>query len=416
VHAFWIIFLFLIGACVGSFLNVIIWRLPRGESIVFPGSHCPACGKAIKWYDNIPIVSWLLLRGRCRACGVRISPRYIFIEVLTALLVVALYVCYFVLELRDGVGEFSDNWPMFAAHAALLCGLLAASAVDIELFIVPLPVMWVCAAIGIIAATADPAPASAPAKLYDWHVLMVRATPTAAMVCLAACAGLVLAKVLMRFGLIQPSFLDAQDAAVPAPAMPPKGARVRPQIAKSAAKDAAKLKSASVAITADSGVNVRFEIMRELLFLAPAIFLGLAAYLACRYVPAVREAAQAAFDPLRGNLQNHLAGGMGAVLGMLAGIAWLWGTRIFGTLALGKEAMGMGDVHIMAAIGACGGWMVATITFFAAPVFGLLWAIYLLLAKGKRELPYGPWLAFGAGFVLVFYDAILSKLLMPGQW
>ena len=66
-EAVWIIFLFALGACVGSFLNVVIYRLPRGESLVFPGSHCPACGEAIKWYDNVPLVSWLVLRGRCRS-------------------------------------------------------------------------------------------------------------------------------------------------------------------------------------------------------------------------------------------------------------------------------------------------------------------------------------------------------------
>lgn len=63
MHAVWIIFLFGVGACVGSFLNVVIWRLPRGESLIFPGSHCPKCGESIKWYDNVPLVSWFVLRG-----------------------------------------------------------------------------------------------------------------------------------------------------------------------------------------------------------------------------------------------------------------------------------------------------------------------------------------------------------------
>ena len=75
-----LIFMIALGACVGSFLNVVIWRLPRGESIVFPPSHCPSCGKPIAWYDNIPLVSWFALRGHCRACNVAISPRYLLIE------------------------------------------------------------------------------------------------------------------------------------------------------------------------------------------------------------------------------------------------------------------------------------------------------------------------------------------------
>jgi leader peptidase (prepilin peptidase)/N-methyltransferase len=72
------------GASVGSFLNVVIARVPEGESVVRPRSRCPACKKPIAWYDNLPVVSWLLLRGRCRACGARISPRYVAVEVLGA--------------------------------------------------------------------------------------------------------------------------------------------------------------------------------------------------------------------------------------------------------------------------------------------------------------------------------------------
>jgi len=70
----------LFGLLFGSMANVIIWRVPRGESIVSPGSHCPSCGMAIHWYDNIPILSYILLRGRCRGCSVGISIRYPLVE------------------------------------------------------------------------------------------------------------------------------------------------------------------------------------------------------------------------------------------------------------------------------------------------------------------------------------------------
>ena len=66
----------LVGACVGSFTNVVAWRLPREESVAFPGSHCPKCGHAIRWHDNLPLFGWLLLRGCCRDCGASISWRY----------------------------------------------------------------------------------------------------------------------------------------------------------------------------------------------------------------------------------------------------------------------------------------------------------------------------------------------------
>jgi len=82
---------FAIGAVVGSFLNVVIHRYPREESIVFPGSHCPECDAAIRWYDNIPVLSFAVLRGRCRACGARIAWRYPLVELANALFYLAVY-------------------------------------------------------------------------------------------------------------------------------------------------------------------------------------------------------------------------------------------------------------------------------------------------------------------------------------
>ena len=88
---FWAICAFVFGAAIGSFLNVCIWRIPEGKSIVFPASHCPKCGKSIRPCDNIPVLSWLILRGRCRDCGEPISPRYPLVEILTALLSLVLF-------------------------------------------------------------------------------------------------------------------------------------------------------------------------------------------------------------------------------------------------------------------------------------------------------------------------------------
>ncbi len=90
IFAFLSIFIF--GSCLGSFLNVCIWRLPLGESIVTAPSHCTHCGQEIRWYDNIPIISYLILRGRCRRCGIHYSSRYIIVEALTGLLFVLAFV------------------------------------------------------------------------------------------------------------------------------------------------------------------------------------------------------------------------------------------------------------------------------------------------------------------------------------
>jgi len=85
------IFVFCVGACVGSFLNVCILRLPKGKSIVSPASMC-ACGKAIKWYDNIPILSWFILRGKSRCCKTKFSFRYVFVEVICAVLFLSAWI------------------------------------------------------------------------------------------------------------------------------------------------------------------------------------------------------------------------------------------------------------------------------------------------------------------------------------
>jgi leader peptidase (prepilin peptidase)/N-methyltransferase len=80
----------ILGLVIGSFLNVVIWRVPRGESVVQPGSHCPSCGAAIRPRDNFPVLSWVLIRGRCRDCSARISGRYPAVELLTAAVFVVL--------------------------------------------------------------------------------------------------------------------------------------------------------------------------------------------------------------------------------------------------------------------------------------------------------------------------------------
>lgn len=85
------IFAFIFGAVVGSFLNVCIYRLPKEESVVFPPSHCPDCGYRIRWYDNVPIVSYLVLKGKCRSCSAPISPQYPIVEAINALLTLFLF-------------------------------------------------------------------------------------------------------------------------------------------------------------------------------------------------------------------------------------------------------------------------------------------------------------------------------------
>ena len=114
----------LVGACVGSFLNVCVYRWPAGLSVVRPRSRCSACGTPIRWYDNIPIVSWLVLRGRCRTCGVKISPQYALVELVTALIWVAAAV------------RFGLSWEALGV-AFFLTLLLGIALTDLRTYIIP---------------------------------------------------------------------------------------------------------------------------------------------------------------------------------------------------------------------------------------------------------------------------------------
>jgi leader peptidase (prepilin peptidase)/N-methyltransferase len=120
----------ILGALLGSFANVCILRLPAGQSIVSPPSHCTACGAAVRWFDNLPMVSYLVLRGRCRSCGTRFSPRYLLVEVATAALVLAVYV------LCVGVAPFADDVPLrlarFGVYTLFVWTLVVIAFIDLD--------------------------------------------------------------------------------------------------------------------------------------------------------------------------------------------------------------------------------------------------------------------------------------------
>jgi leader peptidase (prepilin peptidase)/N-methyltransferase len=139
--AFYLICLGAFGLIFGSFGNVLIWRVPRGESVVSPPSHCPKCGHDVRWYDNVPVVSWMLLRGRCRDCGEPIPLRYPVIELASG----ALWV------LAGWVWGLSPTTPLAIAFFYLL---LVLSAIDLDTRRLPTPLVWALAAIAAAAAVA----------------------------------------------------------------------------------------------------------------------------------------------------------------------------------------------------------------------------------------------------------------------
>ena len=121
------------GAIWGSFANVCIYRIPRGESLVRPGSHCPGCQVEIAWYDNLPILSWLLLRGRCRRCGIAISAQYPLVELLLTGLSLLLYrrfVC-------DDGGPMGIALSRFVTYFFFTLTLVILSAIDLRIRLLP---------------------------------------------------------------------------------------------------------------------------------------------------------------------------------------------------------------------------------------------------------------------------------------
>ncbi len=140
-----------IGLLVGSFLNVVIYRTPRGENIAWPGSHCPKCGESLKWYHNIPIFSWLALKGRCAFCNEPISIRYPLVELLNGLIWAGIY-----LKLAPELqGHLSvANGLYFILIASTFSALLALSMIDFEYLAVPDSVNFFSLATAILASVA----------------------------------------------------------------------------------------------------------------------------------------------------------------------------------------------------------------------------------------------------------------------
>ena len=191
------IFIFVTGAVIGSFLNVCIVRLPRNQSIVKPRSHCVVCKKTIAWFDNIPLLSFLVLRGKCRNCGASISVRYFIVELLTASGFLLFY-------------EWFGLEPVLLPYLVMLCGFIITTFVDLEHRIIPDEVsvggLWV----GLVFSALIPALHEAPAdsaSLSTGTVVMFMLV----VVCLAMQA---LTAVLHKFGhriAHEEDDADAQD-------------------------------------------------------------------------------------------------------------------------------------------------------------------------------------------------------------
>lgn len=412
------IFFFAIGACVGSFLNVVVWRLPRGESLMTPPSHCPRCNRQLKWYDNIPILGWLKLGGRCRFCKEPISPRYPIVEAITASLFLFYFIAYFVLQWRtccpqprpgpmvyDEFGQavqttlqsrwlLSESWPIYVLYMATIAALLAASLIDAELFIIPTGIPYTIAALAFVLHGFADRP-SVPGSLNLVGGYGVASSALAA----GAAVGLSISLLLWWRKILPTAFPDGE------PLLDADRVAIEEEITQAKARgETIEMEPLPPPMTKR---EIFAEMRKEILFLLPPLAGGAAWLTLTMIVPSLRERWAALMH------YDWLSGLLGSLLGAMIGGFTVWMTRIIGTYAFRRVAMGLGDVHLMFGVGAVIGATGAVVAFFLAPFFGILIAVYMLITRRGREMPLGPYLSLATAFVMLCYCPIAAYL-TPG--
>jgi leader peptidase (prepilin peptidase) / N-methyltransferase len=396
-----ILFLFLLGISVGSFLNVVAWRLPAGMSLIRPGSHCPKCKTPLGLRDNIPVFGWIFLAGKCRYCRQPISARYPIVEFVCGLLFVATYYLMFHTgfgpagpdvvstnrfgEMIVSQGALSlprDGWVL-GLSLFLISTLLVVSLIDADLFIIPLAIPFLMFVVGVIV-HATYSRSGVPGGLVP--------TMPVALFSLGGLAGVIVSNGLVMTRLLKPSFAEGEPMLEHE-----KQAAVKPTTAL----------DDETPIREYDRRQIATEMRLEMAWLMPPLVLaGLGAFLALRVPAMARLDAMLLSTPI-------VQGFIGAVFGALIGAACVWVTRILGSLAFGKEAMGMGDVHLMLGVGAILGAGPVTVAFFIAPIAGLPIALFLLIFARRRQIPFGPYLAVGS-VVAFFIYPLVADYFRPG--
>ncbi|MBB6428270.1 prepilin peptidase [Algisphaera agarilytica] len=391
IEVFALILLTIWGACVGSFLNVVIYRVPAGLSVISPPSRCPGCEKKLAIYDNVPVLGWLWLRGKCRYCKMKISIQYPLVEAVTGLLFFGLTYAYYFTDLREvfAVPGVVDTWPVLAVHLVLLSCMIAATMIDAKLYIIPLGITWLITGVAVGGLPIVVAAGWVPEDLLvvgDSYEMLIPVTDQVGLA-IGGTVGLIVAIVLLRLKKLPLSF--AEEIPLPESADPddPNLILVHP--------------------------HPRREIGKEMLFLIfPIVGAAIGFFVGEALAAAGRTAPPELIDESISPLWQVIGG---VQLGYLAGGGIVWATRVLGTLGFGKEAMGLGDVHLMAAVGAVIGWRDTTLAFFIAPFFGIVAAVVMAgvaaLVKGKvRVIPYGPYLCGATVVVMVWRTPILDAI------
>lgn len=420
-------FAFAFGACVGSLINVLVYRLPQGISVVTPPSRCPACSTKLRWNDNLPVIGWLLLKGRCRYCKVRISPEYPIVEAFVGLLFAGLYLLWYILPgqavllginfgtIRPewAVNGFAATWPAFVILLVLLSSLTAMTLVDAKTFTIPLVLTWVPIAVGLVGHSLHGLWVDLRghgslwnlAPGWDWTI------PTPGSkgwwwigAAIGGGIGVAISNLLLATGAIRRSFADYDEWERSA-----KAELEAKSPAAASGEKPAQAQHGESEPPADMWIqypHARREMAKELVFLAPILALMMVGGAVARKIGGPVAAGYEHAAPLWLNVAA------GALMGYLIGAGIVWAFRVFGSIAFGKEAIGLGDVHLMGAVGACMGWIDVILAFFGAAFVGIVFAVLRSILKSKvlRTLPYGPSLAIATLLVVLFKPLIEQGL------
>jgi len=334
---FWSLVFFVFGSMVGSFLNVCIYRMPRDLSVVSPPSHCPHCKYAIPFYLNVPLLTWLSLRGRCKNCGAPISARYFIVELFTGLMFLACWLAF----------GYQAPWHALV-YSIFLAGLIAATFIDFEHFIIPDEITIGGAVAGFIISVFMP-------SLHG----VQKHSEGAVMSLLGIAAGAGIVYAVLRLGKL---LFGRQKIKLP--------------------PDSKIIFSETALCLPDK------EIPYEEIFYRETDTIVLQA----RHVELVDRGYPAASVRLSPSTLK-----IGDERISPDDVAHLEASS--NEIVLPREAMGLGDVKFMAGIGAFIGWKGALFSLMASSVIGAAVGTILILMHRREwssRMPYGPYIAFAA--------------------